>query len=169
MYILHTVLYTSLTKMLTRRICLTIRSFFSWWLFPLLLWPSLGETKCSSFLRVKRFIQTYVLHTWNTFKIFSVIWPVTLELKKTPCENQRTPSFMSVWVIPLERMTFQKYSWCSKILQFDVRLIFREHSYSLHHKNKHWNFILLIFHQRGKLWVNYTNMRKKKKKPKQKF
>ena len=70
---------------------------------------------------------------------------------------------MSVWVIPLERMTFQKYSWCSKILQFDIRLIFREQSYSLHHKNKHWNFILLIFHQRGKLWVNYTNMRKKKK------
>lgn len=95
-----------------------------------------------------------------------MIWPVTLELKKTPCENQRTPSFMSVWVIPLERMTFQKYSWCSKILQFDVRLIFREHSYSLHHKNKHWNFILLIFHQRGKLWVNYTNMRKKKNQSK---
>ena len=106
--------------------------------------------------------------TWNTFKIFSVIWPVTLELKKTPCENQRTPSFMSVWVIPLERMTFQKYSWCSNILQFDIRLIFREQSYSLHHKNKHWNFILLIFHQRGKLWVNYTNMRKKKKKTKAK-
>ena len=39
MYLLHTVLYTSLTKMLTRRICLTIKSFFSWWLFPLLLWP----------------------------------------------------------------------------------------------------------------------------------
>lgn len=73
---------------------------------------------------------------------------------------------MSVWVIPLERMTFQKYSWCSKILQFDVRLIFREHSYSLHHKNKHWNFILLIFHQGGKLWVNYTNMRKKKNQSK---
>ena len=100
MYLLHTVLYTSLTKMLTRRICLTIKSFFSWWLFSLLLWPkcllgcrvteSLGETRCSSFLQVKRFIQTYVLHTWNTFKIFSVIWPVTLELKKTPCENQRT-------------------------------------------------------------------------------
>ena len=70
---------------------------------------------------------------------------------------------MSVWVIPLERMTFQKYSWCSKILQFDVRLIFREQSYSLHRKNKHWNFILLIFHQREKLWVNYTSMRKKKK------
>ena len=73
---------------------------------------------------------------------------------------------MSVWVIPLERITFQKYSWCSKILQFDIRLIFREQSYSLHHKNKHWNFILLIFHQRGILWVNYTNMRRKKNQSK---
>ena len=38
MHILHTVLYTFL-KVLTRRICLTIKSFFSWWSFPLFLWP----------------------------------------------------------------------------------------------------------------------------------
>ena len=35
MHILHTVLYT-FHKVLTRRICLTIKSFFSWWSFPLL-------------------------------------------------------------------------------------------------------------------------------------
>ena len=34
-HILHTVLCT-LTKVLTGRICLTIKSFFSWWSFPLL-------------------------------------------------------------------------------------------------------------------------------------
>ena len=33
MQILHTVLYRFL-KVLTRRICLTIKSFFSWWSFP---------------------------------------------------------------------------------------------------------------------------------------
>ena len=38
MHILHTVLYT-FPKVLTRRICLTIKSFFSWWSFPLFLWP----------------------------------------------------------------------------------------------------------------------------------
>ena len=35
MYILHTVLYT-FPKELTRRICLTIKDFLGWWLFPLL-------------------------------------------------------------------------------------------------------------------------------------
>ena len=34
---LHTVLYT-FPKVLTRRICLTIKSFFSWWSFPLFSW-----------------------------------------------------------------------------------------------------------------------------------
>ena len=38
MYIFQTVLKTFL-KVLTRRICLTIKSFFSWWSFPLFLWP----------------------------------------------------------------------------------------------------------------------------------
>ena len=33
MHILHTVLYT-FHKVLRRRICLTIRTFFSWWSFP---------------------------------------------------------------------------------------------------------------------------------------
>ena len=37
-HILHTVLYT-FPKVLTRRICLTIKSFFSWWSFPLFSWP----------------------------------------------------------------------------------------------------------------------------------
>ena len=36
MHILHTVLHNFL-KVLTRRICLTINSFFSWWSFPLSL------------------------------------------------------------------------------------------------------------------------------------
>ena len=39
MHILHTVLYTS-PKMLTRRICWTIKTFFSWWLFPLFSWST---------------------------------------------------------------------------------------------------------------------------------
>ena len=39
MHILHTDLYT-LPKLLTRRIHLTIKSFFSWWSFPLFLWHS---------------------------------------------------------------------------------------------------------------------------------
>ena len=34
MHILHTVLYT-FPKTLTRRVCITIKSFFSWWSFPL--------------------------------------------------------------------------------------------------------------------------------------
>ena len=37
MHILHTVLYT-FPKVLTRRICLTIKSFISWWSFPLFSW-----------------------------------------------------------------------------------------------------------------------------------
>ena len=37
MHILHTVCDTS-AKVLTRRICLTIKSLFSWWSFPLFLW-----------------------------------------------------------------------------------------------------------------------------------
>ena len=35
---LHTVLYT-FPRVLTRRICLPIKSFFSWWSFPLFSWP----------------------------------------------------------------------------------------------------------------------------------
>ena len=38
MHILLTVLCT-FPKMLTRRICLTIKSFFTWWSFPLFSWP----------------------------------------------------------------------------------------------------------------------------------
>ena len=38
MHILHTTLYTS-PKVLTRRICLQIKSIFCWWSFPLFLWP----------------------------------------------------------------------------------------------------------------------------------
>ena len=38
MHILHTVLYT-FPKVLTRRIFLSIKSFFSWWSFTLFLWP----------------------------------------------------------------------------------------------------------------------------------
>ena len=64
MYILHTVLYTFL-MVLTRRICLTIKSFFSWWSFPVFLLPySLIQGRCceenfitfhSKGLRVKLF------------------------------------------------------------------------------------------------------------------
>ena len=38
LHILHTVHYT-FPKVLTRRICWTIKSFFSWWSFPLFSWP----------------------------------------------------------------------------------------------------------------------------------
>ena len=38
MHILHTVLYT-FPKVLTRRICLTIKGFFGWWSFFLFSWP----------------------------------------------------------------------------------------------------------------------------------
>ena len=38
MYILHTVL-SKLPEVLTRRICLTIKSFFSWLSFPSCSWP----------------------------------------------------------------------------------------------------------------------------------
>ena len=38
MHILYTVLYTFLS-ILTRRICLTIKSFIGWWSFPLFSWP----------------------------------------------------------------------------------------------------------------------------------
>ena len=37
MHILHTVFHT-FTERLTRRICLTIKSYFSWWLSPLFSW-----------------------------------------------------------------------------------------------------------------------------------
>ena len=37
MHILLTVLYT-FTRVLTRRICLTIKGFFSWWSFPVFSW-----------------------------------------------------------------------------------------------------------------------------------
>ena len=36
MHILHTVLY-AFSKLLTRRICLIIKNFYSWWSFPWLL------------------------------------------------------------------------------------------------------------------------------------
>ena len=39
MHILHTVLHTFL-EMLERRTCFAIKSCFSWWSFPLSLWPS---------------------------------------------------------------------------------------------------------------------------------
>ena len=59
-HILHTVLCT-FPKVLTRRICLTIKSFFSWWSFPLFSLFNLGVTfygefRCQSLLRVKRLI-----------------------------------------------------------------------------------------------------------------
>ena len=38
MHILHTVLYT-FPKVLKKRICLTIKSFFTCWSFPLFSWP----------------------------------------------------------------------------------------------------------------------------------
>ena len=38
MQILHTILKT-FSKVLTRRICLTIKSLFSWWSLPLFSWP----------------------------------------------------------------------------------------------------------------------------------
>ena len=38
MHLLHAVLYT-FPKVLTRRICLIIKSFFSWWSFPLFFRP----------------------------------------------------------------------------------------------------------------------------------
>ena len=38
MHILFAVLYT-LPKVLIRRVCLTINNLFSWWSFPLFLWP----------------------------------------------------------------------------------------------------------------------------------
>ena len=38
MHILHTVLHT-LPEVLTRRICVTIKSFFGWWSLPLFSWP----------------------------------------------------------------------------------------------------------------------------------
>ena len=38
MHILYTVLY-KYPKVLIRRICVTIYSFFGWWSFPLFLWP----------------------------------------------------------------------------------------------------------------------------------
>ena len=38
MHILHTVVNT-FPKVLTRRICLLIKSFFHWWSFPLFSWP----------------------------------------------------------------------------------------------------------------------------------
>ena len=45
-YILHTVLYT-FPKVLTKRICLTIKSFFSCWSFPRVFW-FWGEVRCLS-------------------------------------------------------------------------------------------------------------------------
>ena len=38
MHFLHTVLHT-FPKMLTRRTCLTVKSSFWWWSFPLFMWP----------------------------------------------------------------------------------------------------------------------------------
>ena len=38
MHILHTVFYT-FPKVLTRRICSSIKWIFSWWSFPLFSWP----------------------------------------------------------------------------------------------------------------------------------
>ena len=38
MHILHTVLHT-FPKVLIRRICSPVKSFFSWWSFPLFSWP----------------------------------------------------------------------------------------------------------------------------------
>ena len=45
MHILHHVLWT-FPKMLKRRICPTIKGFFSWWSFPVFLWPTLMRFRC---------------------------------------------------------------------------------------------------------------------------
>ena len=45
MHILHYVLCT-FPKMLKRRICVTIKGFFSWWSFPVFLWLALMWFRC---------------------------------------------------------------------------------------------------------------------------
>ena len=68
MYILHTVLYT-LLKVLTRRICLTINSFFSWWSFLYsrdLIWLSGGIVKVT--LRGQRLGGGPLQTTWSFFR-----------------------------------------------------------------------------------------------------
>ena len=59
MSILHTVLYT-FPKVRTRRICLTIKSFFGCWSFPLFSWPwcliqgnIVRRNRCQSLSKVK--------------------------------------------------------------------------------------------------------------------
>ena len=68
MYILHTVLYT-LLKVLTRRICITINSFFSWWSFLYsrdLIWLSSGIVKVT--LRGQRSGGGPLQTTWSFFR-----------------------------------------------------------------------------------------------------
>ena len=92
MHILHTVLYT-FPKVLTRRICLTIKSFFSLRSVPLFAWfwcviEGLCNEKntCQSLLGIKRFlIYLFLTHdtllwqranTWNgNFKSL-LQWPI---------------------------------------------------------------------------------------------
>ena len=84
MHILHTVLYT-FPKVLTRRICLTIKRLFSWWSFPLFSWPScvtqgryceeklhashtLGSNSSKEALsrNEKKTVHTLILAVWGT-------------------------------------------------------------------------------------------------------
>ena len=72
MHILHTVIHT-FARVLTRRICSTINSFFSRPTIPSFSWPHecdlgaimWGEIRCLSFLRIKELmIKQYQWHTF---------------------------------------------------------------------------------------------------------
>ena len=75
MFILLTVLHAFL-EVLTRRICLTIKGFFSWWSFPLLrgdIYEEKFDASCSKGSNIVIIIAIYNYYTfgyiWSTFVI----------------------------------------------------------------------------------------------------
>ena len=90
MHILHTVLNT-FPKVLTRRICLTIISFYHWWLFPFFLVTFMcdlgvilkGEIRCSSFLGVK-WLTVASCHLFS-MRTGSCIWVFSAHSPPPPC------------------------------------------------------------------------------------
>ena len=109
--IVPTVLYI-FPKVLTRRICLTIKSFFSWWLVPLFLWPWCviqgwyREEKLDAYhstgLRVKLqafALQQSCLKFWD-FQLFILTWKTNPSFLKIKFLNQNTKrkSKLVLWI-----------------------------------------------------------------------
>ena len=108
MFILLTVLHAFL-EVLARRICLTIKGFFSWWSFPLLrgdIYEEKFDASCSKGSNIVIIIAIYNYYT------FGYIWS-TFEIKNSYCTST---------CIHLSLHTHCRYLSCHVFLSSPVNL-----------------------------------------------